>query len=76
MHIPVVNSSSLKMTLSNSLCKHFHIQAKLMQRNKELSVLPLSRDCSLLNMYAHGSKFMLVLLVTCCIFALHIQGRR
>lgn len=75
MHILIVNSSSFKMTLSSSLCKHFHIQAKLMQRIKELSVRPLSTDCSFLNMHVHGSKFMLVLRVTCCIFAMHIEGR-
>lgn len=44
MHILIVTSSSFIMTLSNNLCKHFHIQAKLMQRNKEFSVLPLPNN--------------------------------
>lgn len=45
MHILIVNSSSLKMTLSNSLCKHFYIRSKLKGKGKksELSLTFFSK---------------------------------
>lgn len=38
-----------------------------------MGVLPLPDEYLLFDTYVHGSSFMLALLLTCCIFAVHVQ---
>lgn len=78
MHILIVNSSSFKMTLSNSLCKHFYIRSKSIQwRNEKICLLfDATYSSFLLNMYRGvGSCYRHAgVLVYILYFTVHIRG--